>query len=329
MRSKSSAGRGALRRCGAVGTLAAIIGIVPGSIGQLLGGSTASATQPVPSSLKPPVPLKPFGSTTMAGEGRWHPIGRSVDNRPAVYETMMRSPGSGSSVAAVAWMDTKLLRARLYSGSLSPGGTFWKYAAPISPSAATKLVVAFEGGYQMNDTFGGYLSEGHLVAPLRNGSASLVIYKNGSAVIGKWGRDVTMSSQVASVRQNLTLLVDQGRPVPGLNPNDFTAWGYSLHKIATQWRAGLGQTASGAFVYVVGQLNVVDLAQLLARAGAVRAMTVDMNPEWTIFASYSPTKPNGQATPANGVDLLPTMMESPARFFTSAYTRDFVTMSAP
>ena len=88
-------------------------------------------------------------------------------------------------------------------------------------------------------------------------------------------------------------------------------------------------TADGALVYVAGPMNIVDLASILVRAGAVRAMTLDMNPLWTVFASYAPTSSNGVASPANGTDLLPTMIQAPGRFFETAYARDFVTMSAP
>jgi len=226
-------------------------------------------------------------------------------------------------------MDTKLLRARLYSGSLSPGGTNWKYSAPISPVAATKLVAAFNGGYLLKDSNGGYLSEGRLVAPLRRDAASLVIYANGSATVGQWGRDVGMTANVVAVRQNLGLLVENARPVPGINPGDTLTWGRSLYHNANAWRSGLGVTANGAFVYVVGPMSIIDLAVLLVRAGAVRAMTLDMNPLWPVFAAYSPASPVGPASSANGTDLLATLIQTPSRFFQPTYTRDFVTMSSP
>jgi hypothetical protein len=225
-------------------------------------------------------------------------------------------------------MDTKLLKARLYSGSLSPGGLFWKYTAPVSAAAAKTLVAAFAGGFLLKDSRGGYFSEGHLSAPLVTGAASLVIFKNGSATVGAWGSDVMMSSSVVAVRQNLTLLVNHGRPAAGLNPSDVATWGISLHGVANTWRSGLGVTADGALVYVVGPMTIVDLAKLLVRAGAIRAMTLDMNPNWPVFATYAPTAPMGVASPANGTDLLPSMFQSPARFFEPYYSRDFITMSA-
>jgi hypothetical protein len=126
-------------------------------------------------------------------------------------------------------MNTRLLRARLYSGSLSPGGVSWKNTAPISPAASRTLVAAFAGGFLLKVSQGGYFSEGRFVAPLRAGVASLVIYKDGLARVGQWGRDVGMTSRVIAVRQNLKLLVDNGRPAPGLNPNDTSVWGASLN----------------------------------------------------------------------------------------------------
>lgn len=226
-------------------------------------------------------------------------------------------------------MDTNVLSARLYSGSLSPGGLSWKYTAPISPAAAATLVAAFAGGYKLSDSAGGYLSEGHLAAPLRKGAASLVIYADGRATVGAWGRDVAMTSKVVAVRQNLILLVDNNKPVAGLSAFDTSLWGVALHHVPNVWRSGLGVTADGALVYVAGLMNVVDLAKLLARAGAMRAMTLDMNVNWPVFATYSPLSPAGAATPQNGTDLLQSMYQSPARFFETYYNRDFITMSLP
>jgi len=285
--------------------------------------ATVAAFLPVPQA------LRSFHGSPSPGEGQWHIAGRVVRGHSAIYETTIRLPDSPSVVAGIAWMDTKLLRAKLYSGSVSPGGLLWKYTAPISNAASETLVAAFNGGFLLKDSNGGYLSEGHLVAPLRAGAASLVIYKNGVATVGKWGRDVTMTPAVVAVRQNLTLLVDHGQPVPGINPADISSWGYSLYKNANAWRSGLGVTAAGALVYVVGPMNIVDLANVLVRAGAIRAMVLDMNPLWPVFSTYAPSSPTGAASPSNGTDLLPTMVQSPARFFELAYARDFVTMSAP
>lgn len=277
--------------------------------------------------LAKPANISPLVTPALPGEGVWRGAGRLVNHAPAVYTTTVRLPDAPSVAAGVAWMNTSVLHARLYSGSLSPGGLFWHWTAPISGAATRTLVAAFNGGFLLKDSAGGYLSEGHLVAPLRVGAASLVIYRNGQATVGQWGRDVSRTPAVVAVRQNLTLLVDHGRPVAGLSASDVKAWGISLYAKPTTWRSGLGITASGALVYVVGPMTLTDLALVLVRAGAERAMTLDMNPLWPVFATYTPPLPHAPARPSNGVDLLPTMIQTPARFFQPAYARDFITMS--
>jgi hypothetical protein len=95
------------------------------------------------------------------------------------------------------------------------------------------------------------------------------------------------------------------------------------------WRSGLGVTADGALVYVGGPgLNITDLADLLVRAGAVRAMELDINTDWVNLSTYQPPSPTGPATPADGTELLPSMTGTPGRYFEPWWARDFITMSA-
>jgi hypothetical protein len=42
-----------------------------------------------------------------------------------------------------------------------------------------------------------------VVYPLRVGAASLVIYKDGSAIVGEWGCDARLTPNVVAIRQNL------------------------------------------------------------------------------------------------------------------------------
>jgi hypothetical protein len=296
--------------------------------------SSSPTTQPVqgaavPAHLPEPPAIAPIASPPVAGEGQWQPAGRTVQGIPAVYETYLRPDTVHTSVVtAVAWMDTKLLGATLYSGSTIPGGGPWHYTAPVQPQAAQSLVAAFNSGFLMSNANGGYYSEGRTVFPLRQGAASLVIYKDGTPTVAQWGRDAIMGPDVASVRQNLDLIVDNGQPVPGLNANDTSMWGYTLGNRVYVWRSGLGVTANGALLYVAGPyLNITDLADVLARAGAVRAMELDINTDWVNFATYSPSAPNGTATAANGKDLIQGMASTPGRYFEPTWSRDFVTVS--
>lgn len=280
--------------------------------------------------LPAPSPIASVAGGSLPGEGQWRPAGRSVHGVPALYETYVRPDAVHTSVVTgVAWMDTDLLSARLYSGSTIPGGGPYKYSAPVSPAAATSLVAAFNSGFLMRNANGGYYTEGRTVYPLRTGAASFVIYRDGRATVGQWGRDVSMTPDVVSVRQNLVLLVDNGRPVPGLNANDTSVWGYTLGNQVYVWRSGIGVTANGALVYAGGPyLNIVDLANVLARAGAVRAMELDINTDWVNFTAYDPATPGGAARPGNGTTLLSTMAGGTGRYFAPWWSRDFITMSA-
>ena len=299
------------------------------------GGTTVvRVVTPGSAPLPGPAALEPFpGTTAFNGLGIWQPAGRLVDGKAAVYTTLLVPPGD-TKRAGIAWMDTGLLSARLYSGSLSPGGGPYKYTAPVAPAAASSLVAAFNGGFQMKDAHGGYYTEGRMISPLVQGAASLVIYADGAVTVGAWGTDVTMTPTVVAVRQNLFPLVVNGQPAARASTRTWRVWGSTcpcgrgLHGTEQQWRSGLGVTAEGALVYVVGPgLTPVQVADLLVRAGAVRGMELDINPSWPVFASFKPATADGLAAASNGVQLTNTS-RGPATFFDPRYNRDFITLSA-
>jgi hypothetical protein len=280
--------------------------------------------------LSVPTALAPFPSTPLAGEGKWVPAGRLVHGLAGVYTTFMRPDAIHTSIVdGVAWMDTNLLSLRLYSGSYIPGGGPYKYNTPLPVAAESSLVAAFNGGFRLGDSQAGYYTEGVTVQPLVQGAASLVIYKNGTATVGAWGTEVKMSSDVVVVRQELRLLVDDGHTAPGLASNEKAQWGNVLGNSIYVSRSGLGVTRDGALIYVGGPgLDAVDLARLLERAGAVRAMELDINSEWVNFATFDPGT-DGLATLANSADLLPAAdMSGAYRYFASYWERDFFTLSA-
>ena len=153
----------------------------PRSLSPAGSGSPATIVPGRP--LPAPAALVPFSAG--AAGGAWHPAGRTVNGVRAVYETTLVPPG-GARPAGIAWLDTGLLAARLYSGSVSPGGGPYRFTAPIGPAEAATLVAAFNGGFKMNQARGGYYTEGRLIDPLRAGAASLVIYADGNVDIGAW-----------------------------------------------------------------------------------------------------------------------------------------------
>ncbi len=297
--------------------------------------TTTTTAPPQLSALPVPSPLAPFAAPATAGEGVWAPVGRSVAGIPAVYETNLVPPG-GTAAAGLAWMDTRLLGAQLYSGSKSPGGGPYTLTAPVQPAQAASLVAAFNGGFLMKDAEGGYYTEGRAIYPLVDGAASLVVYADGSVTVGAWGSDVTMTPDVVAVRQNLVPLVEGGQPTAQAN-GDWHVWGSTcganscastVPGLEYQWRSSVGITADGALVYASGPaLSPLQLADLLVRAGVVRGMELDINPSWPVFATYDPPPPSVLAAPSNGSSLEPASIQGPSTFFDAAWGRDFVTMS--
>jgi hypothetical protein len=231
-----------------------------------------------------------------------------------------------SLVAGLLWMDTKLLKARLYAGTQEPGTGRWQRYAEIPRSRRAGLAFTFNSGFRMKDSRGGWYSEGTTAVPLVKGAASLVFFKDGSVTVGQWGRDVGMSSRVASVRQNLSLIVDHGRPVPSLATDSFQLWGATLGNAELVWRSGVGVLPDGALVYAAGPgLSIQTLAALLAHAGCLRAMELDINTDWVTANSYGPAPRS-----AFGViphKLLPDMIRSPYRYLVPD-ERDFVALYA-
>jgi len=303
-------------------------GALPRNAITVPSSSSSVATTQVPH-LPTPAAIVPFASPAIPGEGEWSAVGRTVDGVPALYVTTLRPDAVHTSyVVGVAWMDMKLLSARLYSGSWIPGGGPYPFTAPVRSAQARTLVAAFNAGFLMNSANGGYYTNNKMEVPLRAGAASFVVYRNGTANVVAWGPSMKVTSNVVSVRQNLDLLVNDAKPVAGLNANDTIQWGATLGNSVYVWRSGLGVTSDGALVYVGGPgLNITDLANLLVRAGAVRAMELDINTDWVNYSYYAPS-PLGLAGAANGRQLLNAMTGTPARYFESWWARDFITVSA-
>ncbi|HQU00694.1 MAG TPA: phosphodiester glycosidase family protein [Acidimicrobiales bacterium] len=287
--------------------------------------------------LPPPATIPSPAGKPLPGEGVWHVAGRTTANgTPTIYEAFVRPNAVNTSyVVGVAWMDPTLLRAQLYSGSQIPGGGPYRYSAPITPANSTNLVAAFNAGFRMSDAHGGYFTQGKMIIPLRVGAASVVVFKDGTMTVGAWGQNgLTMSNQIESVRQNLDLIVQNGKPVPGLDAANALKWGATLGGTFNVWRSGLGVTKDGAILYVGGpSLSIADLANVLVRAGAVRAMELDINTDWVQYTTYT-GKIGAPVNGANGTNLLSgvngsanQMIGNPGRFFANWWVRDFYTMS--
>jgi hypothetical protein len=283
-----------------------------------------------PAGLPSPAPVPLVVSPALPGEGRWTPADAIVDGRPAMYVAQFRADTIYTSqITSAVWIDPTRLHIALVPGAHEPGGT-WAQSPDITGAALPMAVAAFNGGFRFADAHGGFFLDGRMAVPLQPGAASMIIYDNGRIDIGSWGREVAMTGGVSAVLQNLVPIVDHGQTSPDATYNDTRIWGATLGANTVVARSGVGITATGALVYVAGPaLTARSLAESLQRAGAIRAMALDINPEWVTFNFF--THPNG-ADPAQVVPakLYPQMQRPADRYLgPTPESRDFFSVSLP
>lgn len=268
-------------------------------------------------------PMRPPVSPALPGEGVYRALA-TAHGEPVVQGTYVRPDERHTSYeAAVAWISGKYARFQLHPGAREPGGTF-DVPPTIPKGQRTGLVATWNGGFRITDggSRGGFYLDGKTDGELREGAASEVFYRDGSIRIGQWGRDVSMTPEVVGVRQCLELMVDGGHVVPSID--DDSKWGVSDQSKMFVPRSGVGVTAQGDVIMVVGQaLSARSLAELMQRAGAVRAMPLDMNRAWPSFMSYDGTRDPADPVPTNILDF----EDPPDRYYVTA-TRDFVAVYA-
>jgi hypothetical protein len=307
------------------GSLRALNAVPPGD-----PAGTKPSSHHGPGHLPPPTPVPLVVSPAVPGEGVWTPVGPTIGGAPAMYEAQFRADDvyTGQITSAV-WIDPTLLRVALIPGAYEPGGV-WAQTPYINPAQLPIAVAAFNGGFRMQDSRGGFYLNGRAAVPLRDGTASMVIYSNGRIDIGQWGSEVGMTPDVTAVLQNVVLLVDHGQLAPDATYTDHRIWGATLGGNTVVARSGIGVTADGALVYVAGPaLTARSLAESLQRAGAVRAMTLDINPEWVTFNFFS--HPAGIGSPEVVPSKLYPQMERPADRYLgpTRESRDFFMVYVP
>ena len=220
--------------------------------------------------------------------------------------------------------DQRLVGLRLHSGTVDAGSTGWRFGPVIVGSERRQLVAAFNGGFKLDVDAGGFESYGRVGSPLSDGLGSIVTYPDGSTDIGNWHQGVPAPGRpVVSVRQNLHLLIDGGHPAANLRC--LLCWGATLHGVIAPARSALGITADGHLVWAGGEnLTVQDLADALLGAKVVRAVELDINPEWVAAYLYGHRGGNGSLAP---VPIVPGQPGVPGQFL-APYSRDFFTIVA-
>jgi Phosphodiester glycosidase len=265
-------------------------------------------------SYRPP-PIAPVITPALPDEGRWQGTGPVVRGAPPVLVTTFRpDPNYPQMVAGVAWIDTSRAWIQLYPGRYEPPNS-GNPLAEAPPQLRKGLLATFNSGFKLEDDGGAFVAFGHVYAPLKAGQATLVRYRDGSVDVRAWSGGPDPGPNVELARQNLPLIVSGGQ----LNPNlsDGPEWGATLGNAVRVWRSGVGIDARGNLIYAAADdQTATSLAQILQRAGAVRAMELDINSEWVTFNFY------GSAGAGSAAKLLPDMSRDATRYL-SPDDRDF------
>lgn len=255
---------------------------------------------------------------SLPGEGDLKTVYK-VNGKAAIQVGFLRPDSQHTSyLAGVAIMQSALLRFVQHPGFSEPGhleklGT----SDQLKGSDLNGLAATFNSAFKVKDSLGGYFQDGVVIKPLIASKASLVIYLDGHLDIGSWGSDLSMNSSVASVRQNLSLLIDKGVVTPDLNQSVLAKWGWTVKNAHYVWRSGVGVDVGGNIIYVAGNsLSVQSLADLLKAAGAVRAMELDINQEWISYMWYPKS-----ALAKDPIKLV--AFTRPAKRYLSPSSRDF------
>lgn len=228
---------------------------------------------------------------------------------------------SSTGVALLSF-NQRLLELVLHSGTVDAGASGWRHGPVIAGSERRHLLSAFNGGFKFSTGAGGFMSYGRAATPLRDGLGSIVTYTDGYTDIGSWHRELPSTGRtVASVRQNLTLLIDHGRPAA--NVDCLSCWGATLGGISDPARSALGVTADGHLIWAGGEhVTVAQLADLLLGARVLRAVELDINPEWVAAYLYGHRGGHGPLTP---VPITLGQPGTPGQFL-APYSRDFFTV---
>jgi hypothetical protein len=286
--------------------------------------STTSRTTTTTAPVRVPKLIHVLPGALRSGVFGWTPA-VAVRGRTAVWIARVGAHGEPGFTVTLLRFDQALVRLALHAGGSQPGGSGWPYPDAVMGPERHRLVIGFNSAFQESYGAGGFLEGGRVGWPLLRGKASVVIYRDGHADIGRWRVTVPAGGQpVEAVRQNLGLLINGGQVAPSVDSCIKRCWGDPLHEQPVVARAGLGVTAAGDLVWAAGHdLSVRALADALAGHGVVRAMELDINPAWVAGYAYAHPR-HGPPAP---IPLMPGQTGIPGQFLTPYY-RDFFTVDA-
>jgi hypothetical protein len=241
-----------------------------------------------------PPPIKP----ALAGEGRWisleHDpfITTTADMAaPPFVTTFLRPDAQRPDVRVyVTLWDPRRVALHMQAGTVEPISATGEHGpglVPRAPEVMTRLVAAFNGGFQAEHGEYGMQADGIEYLPPKPFAATVVELRDGSNAFGAWPDSPVIPDDVVGLRQNLTPLVQNGQ----FNPWGRTWWGGTppgwpdqIHSA----RSALCLTKEGFAGYFYStSISAQDLAQGMLSARCSFGIHLDMNPGHAGFEFYN------------------------------------------
>jgi Phosphodiester glycosidase len=234
-----------------------------------------------------PPRIEPVFARPLPDEGVWRASGPAVDGRPPVLVTTLRTERDYPRIVAyLAWFDHTRTSLAFYPGRYEPPHAPVRGPTSVPSDQRWRLLATFNGGFTYIDGHNGSSIGGLTYEPLKDGLATLIGYRDGRVDIKSWTGGPNAGRGIVFARQSLPLIIDNGRLNPALN--DSTEWGFTLGNAVRVWRTGVGVDRRGNLIYAAADYQTVKtLARILQRAGAVRGMQLDINPEWPTLITYT------------------------------------------
>jgi hypothetical protein len=276
--------------------------------------ATAGGQQGVPAEYRPPN-VAAVMQPSLPGEGVWRATRPALESAPPVLVSTYRDqPEYPRVVAGLAWINTKRTTVTLNPGRLEPSVTLPRGSMDVPQGSRGKLIATFNSGFKLSDSRGGFVVGGHTYATMQDGQGTLVGYSDGHVDVMNWNYGSTAPANVSFARQNLPLIVNEGKPSPNLANGE---WGATVGNAVLVWRSGIGVDSHGNLIYASGEEQSAEsLAKALVHAGAVRALELDINSYWVSFITYA-------APGAEGAKNLLPSMDRTAQRYLEPDDRDF------
>ncbi len=257
------------------------------------------------------------------GEGVWRRASKTFAGMQPILVTVFRPEAAyPRQLAYVAWMNRSMTHMELYAGRVRPPMSGSRGPMDVPRALRSHLVATFNSGFVYKDCKGGFAIHGRTILPMASGQGTLIERTDGTMDVQKWSGGSAVASDVVLARQNLPLIVDGGRLNPTLG--DGSRWGATLGNAVRVWRTAVGVDSLGNLIYLAapGQ-TAASLAAAMIRAGAVRAMQMDINAYWPSFITYG--RPGGRSPDK----LVPNANQPATRYLHPDDTDFFAVYAAP